>query len=303
MSQNDVFSMFLAQNMLKTRFRWLGNPKMVDAFLTNSGLVRSSLIKHGANQESMNLFDRYVEDPIYSAYLMVLQPVDEMVMEIEGEQQPTSNKILENLASVYRNFMDLKSSNNKYSSALSKAGLECFKRKVGDWSTVDEGLGPFNAGLVFTAAYLDPFIRVRLESICNAVPRLSYEEIRNTVKMMAALYCDSASPPPASSSSRRSRFEPSASSMGTLEGEMRAYESFISAEENPLEFWKKYEKNFPQLAVLARIVFGVCGSSAPSERALKDLREIFQDFARNRLHPITTATLIHLRQLYKKDIA
>lgn len=88
--------------------------------------------------------------------------------------------MLDKLANIYCTLVEIKesSASSPHATALAEAGLECFQKKVGDWSADSDELGVFNLEMVFCAAYLDPFIRVRLTNMCQEIPRLRMEQVR-----------------------------------------------------------------------------------------------------------------------------
>uniref|UniRef100_A0A915CXJ7 HAT C-terminal dimerisation domain-containing protein n=1 Tax=Ditylenchus dipsaci TaxID=166011 RepID=A0A915CXJ7_9BILA len=87
-----------------------------------------------------------------------------------------------------------------------------------------------------------------------------------------------------------------------FQSERRNNYSLVGPYEDPLEFWKENQKVFPRIAHLAKLMFGCQASSAPSERAFKELQCIVGDFTRNKLDPEKIATIIQLCSLYLRDI-
>uniref|UniRef100_A0A915DTY4 HAT C-terminal dimerisation domain-containing protein n=2 Tax=Ditylenchus dipsaci TaxID=166011 RepID=A0A915DTY4_9BILA len=80
------------------------------------------------------------------------------------------------------------------------------------------------------------------------------------------------------------------------------YAMLAMQDEDPLIFWKNNAKYFPRLALLSRLMLAVATLSASSERAFKELRCVLGNFTRNRLEPKKTASLIHLRTNWVKEM-
>uniref|UniRef100_A0A915ED64 HAT C-terminal dimerisation domain-containing protein n=1 Tax=Ditylenchus dipsaci TaxID=166011 RepID=A0A915ED64_9BILA len=85
-----------------------------------------------------------------------------------------------------------------------------------------------------------------------------------------------------------------------VEQEFKAYS--VMWDEDPLIFWKSNAKYMPRLSRLAKWVLSVQAFSSASERAFKELRCVLGDFARNRLNPNRTASLVQLRNSFMRRI-
>uniref|UniRef100_A0A915DEJ2 HAT C-terminal dimerisation domain-containing protein n=1 Tax=Ditylenchus dipsaci TaxID=166011 RepID=A0A915DEJ2_9BILA len=223
-----------------------------------------------------------------------------MVIEMQEIRYPTSNKILDNLANIYRHLYDHSRSRAPPAHlAMARAALECFKRKIGDWSNVDAGPGRFNMSVPPTWI---PSFEIRWMIFVDMLRQFIWMRfVLNlhfpTAAAQARVATTNTNGP---ISQCRSRFV-SIPPVG-LQNEVVAYEAHPARYDNPLEFWRDNENSFPTLAKLTRMCLGVMGSNTSSETEFKKLRPLFANADRNRLDPMAIATMIHLRQMYQKNV-
>uniref|UniRef100_A0A915CTN9 Uncharacterized protein n=1 Tax=Ditylenchus dipsaci TaxID=166011 RepID=A0A915CTN9_9BILA len=171
------------------------------------------------------------------------------------------------------------------SSALATAAMEAFQRKVGDFSTnwLASG-GNLNKELVVCAAFMDPFVHLQLENVCEKIPGLDYGQLKTVVLEKASQIspeeaCDQ---PP----SRRASFFQS-NKPTVVEQEFKAYS--VMWHEDPLILEIKCKVHASSCSACK--MGTVCTSiKSASERAFKELRCVLGDFARNRLNPNRTAS-------------
>ncbi|KAL3075261.1 hypothetical protein niasHT_033835 [Heterodera trifolii] len=156
-----------------------------------------------------------------------------------------------------------------------------------------------NLKIVGAAAYLDPNILRKMESISEKVPRWSLNDCKGSVRHLVTqlelwdrrctgggsateiilendVFAEFASSPPVSN----------------LENEMRLHENMPCTKVvDVLEFWRK-QTVMPNLKRLAQKILCIPASSAHAERAFSHLRRLKTDFTRNNMTEKTISSII-----------
>uniref|UniRef100_A0A915D739 HAT C-terminal dimerisation domain-containing protein n=1 Tax=Ditylenchus dipsaci TaxID=166011 RepID=A0A915D739_9BILA len=282
--QNEVICKMASQALKSpVQTRWMSYYNMVEALLKHRNQLLAA-----------------------KNYIKVLKPVADMVLDLQGEKLPSTNKVIGHVATIWlelKYLMEPFDGNSLFGVALANAAMEAFERNIGnlnDSNWVNSFSGRVNKKVIACSAFLDPFEHGQLKSIGELVPGINYNEIEKMVKREARFLCsDVLESPPAKRSAKFPLIQ-----VSQVEKELHGYMSLpICEDEDLLTFWSNNEKYFPHLAALARNFLAVQASSASSKRAFKELRSIMGDFTRNRLDSKKVAALIHLRILYLKEIS
>uniref|UniRef100_A0A915DVH7 HAT C-terminal dimerisation domain-containing protein n=1 Tax=Ditylenchus dipsaci TaxID=166011 RepID=A0A915DVH7_9BILA len=285
-SQNDqIKAKASAALRMPVETRWFSYYKMVSAAFKNRELLEEVIGEFSPSYAThLCLLLSRIR---LREYLEVLKPIKKMVVAMEAEKEPTANNLLPKLAEIWLHLKkksQMLEGNSFYGLALATAAMEAFQRKVGDFSTnwLASG-GKLNKELVVCAAFMDPFVHLQLENVCEKIPGLDYEQLKTVVL------------------EKQVRYHLRKHVTSHLQNqEFKAYS--VMWDEDPLTFWKSNSKYMPRLARLAKWVLSVQASSSASERAFKELRCVLGDFARNRLNPNRTASLVQLRNSFMRTI-
>ncbi|KAI1704646.1 hypothetical protein DdX_14145 [Ditylenchus destructor] len=106
----------------------------------------------------------------FKDYLTVLQPIYEMVKEVQAEREPTASKILLHIANIWLNIKENIAQQNPYINSLSQAMQHAFVKKIGELSDPDWLKSThFNVNVAVTAAFLDPIVNSQLAYLCDNI--------------------------------------------------------------------------------------------------------------------------------------
>ncbi|KAI1693048.1 hypothetical protein DdX_20871 [Ditylenchus destructor] len=214
----------------------------------------------------------------FKDYLTVLQPIYEMVKEVQEEKEPTSSKILLHIANIWLKITDNISQQNPYINSLSQATQHAFIKKIGNLADLDWlKITHFNVNVAVTAAFLDPLAHSQLPYLCDIIPAFDYEQMKEIVHKVARPFI---SQWPPSTSTKKTMF-PQKNTIEwvykPIDDELSMYITMRKHTDDALEFWKDNQTALPILAKTAKIFHGIEASSSPSERSFKvtNLRRLF----------------------------
>ncbi|KAI1697926.1 hypothetical protein DdX_18201 [Ditylenchus destructor] len=117
--------------------RYLSHYNMVSSAIHNLDLLKTANEECQGLQELDELIAILENEGYFKDYLTVLQPIYEMVKEVQAEKEPTSSKILLHIANIWLNIKENLSQQNPYINALSQAIQHAFVKKFGDLSDPD----------------------------------------------------------------------------------------------------------------------------------------------------------------------
>uniref|UniRef100_A0A915EQS8 HAT C-terminal dimerisation domain-containing protein n=1 Tax=Ditylenchus dipsaci TaxID=166011 RepID=A0A915EQS8_9BILA len=268
--RNEVICKMASQALKSpVQTRWMSYYNMVEALLKHRNQLLAAVEEHdSSNWERMfELLNR----GYWKNYIKVLKPVADMVLDLQGEKLPSTNKVIGHVATIWlelKYLMEPFDGNSLFGVALANAAMEAFERKIGnlnDSNWVNSFSGRLNKKVIACSAFLDPFEHGQLKSIGELVPGINYNE-----REARFLCSDVLESPTAKRSAKFPLIQ-----VSQVEKELHGYMSLpICEDEDLLTFWSKNEKYFPHLAALARNFLAVQASSASSERAFKELRSI-----------------------------
>ncbi|KAI1700002.1 hypothetical protein DdX_16987 [Ditylenchus destructor] len=278
------------------------------ADLEQSSAVHNLSLLKTANEgcEGLQELDELIvmleNEGYFKDYLTVLQPIYEMVKEVQAEREPTASKILLHIANIWLNIKENIAQQNPYINSLSQAMQHAFVKKIGDLSDPDWLKSThFNVNVAVTAAFLDPIVHSQLAYLCDKIPAFDYEKMKQIIHKAARPFVGQS---PRITSTKRTMFP----QLQTIEwiykpidDELSMYTTMRKYTDDALEFWNETQKILPILSKVAKIFLGIEASSSPSERSFKELRYLVSNFTRNRMHPEFNATLVQLRNSYLQE--
>ncbi|KAL3087269.1 hypothetical protein niasHT_020532 [Heterodera trifolii] len=247
--------------------------------------------QHGDDSLKADLAALSVFKEDFEAYTGIFEAFSLAVAKLEVAKSPTINLVLPVLAKLELHIQrcsDDQGEEHSLQRALARSALSCLARKIER---------SVNRKIVCAAAYLDPNILRKMESISKKVPRWSLNEgsVRHLVTQLELwdrrctgggsateiilendVFAEFASSPPVSS----------------LENEMRLYETMPCTKiVDLLEFWRE-QKFMPNLKRLAQKILCIPASSAHAERAFSHLRRLKTDFTRCNMAEETISAII-----------
>ena len=246
----------------------------------------------------------------YQTYEHVISNFIAPIKTFETSLRPVIQYILPELAAIELQLVELSSSIELFNGALARSAMECLNRKL---------RMSINKNLIMSAAYLDPSVMQRIDSISHFVPRWSEQAIKKSVTdYVDHLNLSRYNEPPSKMSksgindeNRNPKhwadlFKTKKNDTYDIALEMKNYErTEFDDNFDVLNFWKGEGKSYPLLQSLALKVLATPASSASSDRAFSKLRRIRADFTRNRLSEESISSLLCLGSfdlgLFKDD--
>ncbi|KAL3102838.1 hypothetical protein niasHT_027736 [Heterodera trifolii] len=285
---DDIAGSFLLESVCT---RWLTNHMMCRAFHEGIDKIKEAVAQHGDDSLKADLAALSVFKEDFEAYTGIFEAFSLAVAKLEVAKSPTINLVLPVLAKLELHIQrcsDDQGEEHSLQRALARSALSCLARKIER---------SVNRKIVCAAAYLDPNILRKMESISKKVPRWPLNEgsVRHLVTQLELwdrrctgggsateiilendVFAEFASSPPVSS----------------LENEMRLYETMPCTKiVDLLEFWRE-QKLVPNLKRLAQKILCIPASSAHAERAFSHLRRLKTDFTRCNMAEETISAII-----------
>ncbi|KAL3115122.1 hypothetical protein niasHT_018672 [Heterodera trifolii] len=287
---DDMAGSFLLESVCT---RWLTNHIMSRAFHEGIDKIKEAVARHGDDSLKADFVALAVFKDDFEAYTGIFEAFSMAVAKLEAAKSPTINLVLPVLAQLELHLQrcsDNQMEEHSLQRTLARSALSCLARKIER---------SVNRKIVGAAAYLDPNILRKMESISEKVPRWSLNDCKGSVRHLVTqlelwdrrctgggsateiilendVFAEFASSPPVSN----------------LENEMRLHENMPCTKVvDVLEFWRK-QTVMPNLKRLAQKILCIPASSAHAERAFSHLRRLKTDFTRNNMTEKTISSII-----------
>ncbi|KAL3110486.1 hypothetical protein niasHT_019347 [Heterodera trifolii] len=255
--------------------------------------IKEAVARHGDDSLKADFVALAVFKDDFEAYTGIFEAFSMAVAKLEAAKSPTINLVLPVLAQLELHLQrcsDNQMEEHSLQRTLARSALSCLARKIER---------SVNRKIVGAAAYLDPNILRKMESISEKVPRWSLNDCKGSVRHLVTqlelwdrrctgggsateiilendVFAEFASSPPVSN----------------LENEMRLHENMPCTKVvDVLEFWRK-QTVMPNLKRLAQKILCIPASSAHAERAFSHLRRLKTDFTRNNMTEKTISSII-----------
>ncbi|KAI1697927.1 hypothetical protein DdX_18202 [Ditylenchus destructor] len=243
---------------------------MVSSAIHNLDLLKTANEECQGLQELDELIAILENEGYFKDYLTVLQPIYEMVKEVQAEKEPTSSKILLHIANIWLNIKENLSQQNPYINALSQAIQHAFVKKFGDLSDPDWlNTTHFNVNVAVTAAFLDPLSHSQLAYLRDKIPAFDHEKMKEIIHKVARPFVGQCLH---STTTKKTMFPQKRTIEWVykpIDDELSMYITMRKHTYDALEFWNDTHKILPILAKVAKLFLGIEATSSPSERSFK----------------------------------
>jgi len=258
--------------------RWVSKLDMVELFLKDE--VK---IKQVVQEKKPSLFagvEKFYTDyrNILEDYCKAVGPIKKRIEKLEGEKYVTISHYFPLFLSLRLHWIKLNPSQKSSTvlKSLVSAAEEAIDKKMAKW----------NNKLIYSAAYLDPTMRIQIDALKDSV-KVEMNQFEKYIRDLASPLDDNPieEAPEETENEEDDLYMQIKRAKTTIDHELSVYSSIYRSEiedNDPLLFWKNAEQALPSLAKIARKVLCIPANSAPSERAFSQFK-IAVPTTRNRL--------------------